>query len=66
MNKMVGVMIGLLIGVEIASVIASSIATATGTGGTFEATAAGTILDLVPLVFVVGLLVLAFWNKTKA
>lgn len=66
MNKMVAVMIGLLIGVEIAQVIAVSIATATGTGGTFEATAAGTILDLVPLVFVVGLLVLAFWNKTKA
>lgn len=65
MNKMIAVMIGLLIGVEIASVIATSISTATGTGGTFEATPAGTILDLVPLVFVVGLLALAFWNKTR-
>ena len=66
MNKMIGVMIALLIGVEIAQVIAGSITTATGVGGTFENTAAGTILDLVPLVFVVGLLVVAFWNKSKA
>ena len=62
-NKMIGVMIALLIGVEIAGVIAGSISTSTGVGGVFEATAAGTILDLIPLVFVVGLLGYAFFNK---
>ena len=63
MNKMIGVMIGLLVGVEIAGVIQTSIAASTGTGGIFENTSSGTILALVPLVFVVGLLFLAFWKN---
>lgn len=56
-NKLILVMIAVLIGVQLAEQIQTSIATSTGVGGTFENTAAGSILTLVPLLFVVGILV---------
>lgn len=56
-QKMILVMIAILVGVELATEIQSSISVSTGVGGAFENTSAGSILALIPLLFVVGLLV---------
>lgn len=56
-QKMIIVMIAVLVGVELAEEIQASISVSTGVGGVFENTSAGSILSLIPLLFIVGLLV---------
>ena len=52
-NKLIGGAIALVVGVNLLPVLNDVISPLTGTGGDFEATAAGTMLDLVPLMFVI-------------
>lgn len=65
-QKMILVMIAVLVGVQLAESIQTSIATSTGVGGVFESTPAGSILALIPLVFVVGILVFALILSNKS
>ena len=55
--------IGFVIAVSLVPTLVTTIDGLTGTGMALESTAAGTILDLAPLVFVAGLFAYYFYNK---
>ena len=58
--KWVKVAIGSVIAISVIPTIVSSVTGLTGTGGALEGSAAGTLLDLAPLVFVAGILAMLF------
>ncbi len=52
-NKVIGVMIVLVIGLALLPVIGDFAADLTGTGGQFEATTVGSLIDLLPVLYVI-------------
>ena len=52
-NKLIGGMITLVVGLSLLPVIAEVIATLTGVGMTYEGTTTGSLIDLLPLIFVI-------------
>ena len=62
-NRLMNAVMAFLIGLALLSVIASEVSTLTGTGGTFENTTVGSILDLAPIIIVVGLVGVFFLNR---
>jgi hypothetical protein len=52
-NKLLGGLITLVIGINLLPVLNDVITPLTGTGGAFEATATGSMLDLLPFLFVI-------------
>ena len=58
--KWVKTAIGAVIAITVIPVIVTSVTDLTGTGGALEATPAGTLLDLAPLVSVAGVLAFLF------
>lgn len=52
-NKLIGGLIAMVIGLALLPVVGDSVATLTGTGGKFEATTVGSLLDLLPVLFVI-------------
>ena len=58
--KWIQVAIGAVVAISVIPTVVTSIADLTGTGGALEGTAAGTLLDLAPLVFVAGILAYMF------
>lgn len=62
-NKVINISVGVLIAIAVLTELQTTIATATGTGGTFENTAAGSLLVLVPLVMVASILAFAYFNR---
>ena len=63
-NKVVNIAIAVFITIAILVEVQGEIATATGTGGTFENTATGTLMTLIPLVVIAGLLGVA-WLRNR-
>lgn len=56
MNKWVSIAIGAVIAISVVPMIANVALDLTGETGVLNGTAAGTLLDLAPLVFVAGIL----------
>lgn len=56
-NKLLGGLITLVIGINLLPVLSDVITPLTTTGGTFENTSAGAMLDLIPFLFVIILVV---------
>ena len=52
-NKVIGVMIVLVIGLALLPVVGTFAADLTGTGGQFEATTVGSLIDLLPVLYVI-------------
>jgi len=52
-NKILGGLITLVIGVNLLPVLNDVISPLTGTGGAFESTSTGSMLDLLPFLFVI-------------
>ena len=52
--------IGAVIAISVIPTVVSAVTDLTGTGGALNGTAAGTLLDLAPLVFVAGVLAYLF------
>jgi len=52
--------------VSVVPVLVTAIGDLTGTGGALENTAAGTLLDLAPLVLVAGIIGYLFLTRTKS
>lgn len=52
-NKLIGGLIAMVVGLALLPVVGDSVATLTGTGGQFEATTVGSLLDLLPILFVI-------------
>lgn len=52
-NKVIGVMIVLVIGLALLPVIGDFAADLTGVGGQFEATTVGSLIDLLPVLYVI-------------
>jgi len=52
-NKLIGGMITLVVGLSLLPVIHDVTDTLTGTGGAFESTTVGALIDLLPLIFVI-------------
>lgn len=55
--KLIGGLITTIIGVSLLDVMNDAISPLTGTGGTYEATTVGALLDLLPTMFVIILVV---------
>jgi hypothetical protein len=58
--------VGAVIAVSVVPVLVTAIGDLTGTGGALENTAAGTLLDLAPLVLVAGIIGYLFLSRTKS
>lgn len=56
-NKLIGGLVTMVIGLALLPVISDSLTPLTGTGGTYENTTTGALLDLLPTVFVIILVV---------
>jgi hypothetical protein len=52
-SKIISVMIALVIGLALLPVVADFTSELTGTGGTFEATTVGSLIDLLPVLYVI-------------
>lgn len=52
-NKVIGVMIVLVIGLALLPVVGTFADDLTGTGGQFEATTVGSLIDLLPVLYVI-------------
>lgn len=52
-NKLIGGLIAIVIGLALLPVVNDFVTDLTGTGGTFEDTAIGTLIDLVPVLYVI-------------
>jgi len=52
-NKLIGGLIAMVVGLALLPVVGDSVSTLTGTGGQFEATTVGSLLDLLPVLFVI-------------
>jgi len=52
-NKLIGGMITLVVGLSLLPVISDVVDTLTGTGAAFENTTTGSLIDLLPLIFVI-------------
>ena len=52
-NKLIGGLLSIVVGLALMPVIADSTSTLTGSGGTFEGTTTGSLIDLIPIIFVV-------------
>ena len=64
--KWVKMVVGAVIAVSVVPVLVTAIADLTGTGGALENTAAGTLLDLAPLVLVAGIIGYLFLSRAKS
>ena len=64
--KWVKMVVGAVIAVSVVPVLVTAIADLTGTGGALADTAAGTLLDLAPLVLVAGIIGYLFLTRTKS
>ena len=64
--KWVKMVVGAVIAVSVVPVLVTAIGDLTGTGGALENTAAGTLLDLAPLVLVAGIIGYLFLTRTKS
>ena len=64
--KWVKMVVGAVIAVSVVPVLVTAIADLTGTGKPLENTAAGTLLDLAPLVLVAGIIGYLFLSRTKS
>jgi hypothetical protein len=58
--------VGAVIAVSVVPVLVTAIGDLTGTGGALESTAAGTLLDLAPLVLVAGIIGYLFLSRSKS
>ena len=58
--------VGAVIAVSVVPVLVTAIRDLTGTGGALENTAAGTLLDLAPLVLVAGIIGYLFLSRSKS
>ena len=58
--KWIKVAIGAVVAISVIPTLVETISDLTGTGGALNGTAAGTLLDLAPLVFVAGILAYMF------
>ena len=54
-NRLIGTMIFLVIGLALLPVIAGFVDDLAGTGGQFENTGTGTLINLIPVLYVIGL-----------
>lgn len=52
-NKLIGGMITLVVGLSLLPVISDVTASLTGTGMVYEGTTTGSLIDLLPLIFVI-------------
>jgi len=64
--KWVKMVVGAVIAVSVVPVLVTAIGDLTGTSGPLENTAAGTLLDLAPLVLVAGIIGYLFLSRTKS
>ena len=64
--KWVKMVVGAVIAVSVVPVLVTAIADLTGASGPLENTAAGTLLDLAPLVLVAGIIGYLFLSRTKS
>ena len=64
--KWVKMVVGAVIAVSVVPVLVTAIGDLTGTGGALENTAAGTLLDLAPLVLVAGIIGYLFLSRSKS
>lgn len=64
--KWVKMVVGAVIAVSVVPVLVTAIGDLTGTGGALENTAAGTLLDLAPLVLVAGIIGYLFLSRAKS
>jgi len=62
--KFIDKVIAFVIAVTLIPTVVDSVSGLTGTGGALEGTAAGTLLDLAPLLFAAGVIVY-FYQKTN-
>jgi hypothetical protein len=58
--------VGAVIAVSVVPVLVTAIGDLTGTNGALENTAAGTLLDLAPLVLVAGIIGYLFLSRSKS
>jgi hypothetical protein len=58
--------VGAVIAVSVVPVLVTAIGDLTGNGGALENTAAGTLLDLAPLVLVAGIIGYLFLSRAKS
>ena len=64
--KWVKMVVGAVIAVSVVPVLVTAIGDLTGSGAPLENTAAGTLLDLAPLVLVAGIIGYLFLSRTKS
>ena len=64
--KWVKMVVGAVIAVSVVPVLVTAIGDLTGASGPLANTAAGTLLDLAPLVLVAGIIGYLFLNRTKS
>mgnify|MGYP001082454392 CR=1 FL=1 len=57
--------ISFVIAVTLIPTVVSAVTDLTGTGGALEATAAGTLLDLAPLLFVAAVIIMFYKSSRK-
>jgi len=64
-NKLLGALITLVIGINLLPILSDVITPLTGVGGTFENTATGSMLDLLPFLFVIVMVVFTVYIIPK-
>lgn len=64
--KWVKMVVGAVIAVSVVPVLVTAIGDLTGTDGALQNTAAGTLLDLAPLVLVAGIIGYLFLSRSKS
>lgn len=66
-SKLIGGLLTIVIGLSLLPVVNSFVTDLTGTGGVYEATTIGTLIDLVPLFYVIvivgGVVALIAFNR---